>query len=81
MLYQGIFDSKAGTNHTYDSDSPQCFSQSPILLGIICMTIEMDLDDEDFEDFDEEFFSTIDKVVEQYKAKKDAVWRDTYDLY
>ncbi|KAI8103510.1 hypothetical protein M9435_004847 [Picochlorum sp. BPE23] len=32
----------------------------------------MDMDDEDFEDFDEEFFSTIDKVVEQYKARKDA---------
>lgn len=41
----------------------------------------MDLDDEDLEDFDEEFFSTIDKVVEQYKAKKDAVRRDISDLY
>ena len=34
------------------------------------------MDDEDFEDFDEEFFSTIDKVVEQYKARKDAVRQD-----
>ena len=37
------------------------------------MMMEDDLED----DFDEEFFANIDKVVEQYKAQKATVWSNS----
>jgi len=35
------------------------------------------MEDELEDDFDEEFFANIDKVVEQYKAQKATVWLKT----